>query len=659
MTVRLLRPFNGMPINAIVTLGAATENALVSSFDATFDLAGGVPFRPNGPYDSAPVSSVNVSLGGDAQINRGNIQKALNNAGEVVLRGAGTYLIDQPLTMYSNTRLVLADGVALKNDNRLNGRYRPMIVGSQYGKPGNSIFLLTSSATTATALCRVAHGLSVGAWVAIAGANETSYLGVFQITSVPTEFSFTYEMPAAASASPATGTALWWPADINQRIEGGEIVYNNDQLAGSDSNDRHAIIIPHHYNLSIQGVTFKDVSKYAMFLVNGRDMTVRDIRFDTDSDGLHVCGVNGAYIENMAGRCGDDFLAFLSSEGTILPYNLGTWMKFPHRAIQVKHLNGDRCAQSAVKITGGDHPYFDISIDGIYGTFGNALATVFEDAAFGLLAPDIESLELRNLYASWNTGLGAVRFNVSADSATIMKLRVERVRADLVGTQRLVNVTTTGAGVYTVDHMIVNDTEINGGGLSGAGGTVVIGASCVVNDLEFSGFRTVGTGSTNFTSIFADGTIARAYVHDGSTLNGQGFFIRFNATAGAYDVYVDNVRTFNTNNPLFLRRAGNVHATNWTHSGSTVCDLSSAGTYQFRGTGFTSTSTHFSIAGGASVEVYGFGYRGDPIALGLAATLGQFMTSTQAATEGGPCILGGAGWVALGTGGAGANTVIT
>lgn len=100
MTVRLLRPFNGMPINAIVTLGAATENALVSSFDATFDLSGGVPWNPNYPFDNLTPTAKGVSAedfgaspNASAATNTAAIQNALSVRGTVTLLTPGTYVV--------------------------------------------------------------------------------------------------------------------------------------------------------------------------------------------------------------------------------------------------------------------------------------------------------------------------------------------------------------------------------------------------------------------------------------------------------------------------------------------------------------------------------------------------------------------------------------
>jgi hypothetical protein len=60
------------------------------------------------------------------------------------------------------------------------------------------------------------------------------------------------------------------------------------------------------------------------------------------------------------------------------------------------------------------------------------------------------------------------------------------------------------------------------------------------------------------------------------------------------------------------------------------------------------------------LTVYGWDIAIDPITLtGLAATLGQYCSSTQATVENGPSVRGNAGWCALGGGAAGVNTLIT
>jgi hypothetical protein len=95
---------------------------------------------------------------------------------------------------------------------------------------------------------------------------------------------------------------------------------------------------------------------------------------------------------------------------------------------------------------------------------------------------------------------------------------------------------------------------------------------------------------------------------------------------------------------------GVVRATSGTYN------IRSAGDNDFQGTSVPAVAP----SGTPTFNFYGWDLAIDPIAQGgIGATTGQFCTSTQATTEGGPAVLTPAGWVALGTGAAGINTVIT
>lgn len=73
------------------------------------------------------------------------------------------------------------------------------------GAVGNfSITSITRSGSTATVEA-TGHGLSVGEWVFIAGANETEYNGLFQVATVADADHFTYTVSGTPS-TPATGT---------------------------------------------------------------------------------------------------------------------------------------------------------------------------------------------------------------------------------------------------------------------------------------------------------------------------------------------------------------------------------------------------------------------------------------------------------------------
>lgn len=79
----------------------------------------------------------------------------------------------------------------------------PYTLTNGYGDT-KTLTSLTSSGTTATATLN-SHGLAAARYVTIAGAAQTAYNGVYLITSVPTQNTFTYTF-AGSGTSPATGT---------------------------------------------------------------------------------------------------------------------------------------------------------------------------------------------------------------------------------------------------------------------------------------------------------------------------------------------------------------------------------------------------------------------------------------------------------------------
>jgi hypothetical protein len=93
---------------------------------------------------------------------------------------------------------------------------------------------LTSSSTTATAT-KAGHGLVVGQYVTIAGANESAYNGTFRVATVADSSHFTYTMGGAASASPATGTVTATPLTTWATDPGADIPAT--VTAGADAQD--------------------------------------------------------------------------------------------------------------------------------------------------------------------------------------------------------------------------------------------------------------------------------------------------------------------------------------------------------------------------------------------------------------------------------------
>ncbi len=72
-------------------------------------------------------------------------------------------------------------------------------------KPNLFVSSVTSSGTIATVTTLYPHNMAIGSRVLITGCVQTPYNGNYPLASVPTATTFTYVMPTAAAASPATG----------------------------------------------------------------------------------------------------------------------------------------------------------------------------------------------------------------------------------------------------------------------------------------------------------------------------------------------------------------------------------------------------------------------------------------------------------------------
>lgn len=121
MTVRLLRPFNGFPTDAVVELDRGTEAALVSQRAATFNLAGGEVFRFNGALDSQPpiiglsvaAEDFGVSPTATPTRNREAFQAALDTANVVTCYTEGVIGIDDLLFCASDKQILLGNNTTI------------------------------------------------------------------------------------------------------------------------------------------------------------------------------------------------------------------------------------------------------------------------------------------------------------------------------------------------------------------------------------------------------------------------------------------------------------------------------------------------------------------------------------------------------------------
>lgn len=589
---------------ALATIGDTGWATIPGYGKSTFlaDVDFGASPSKSGTYNSGAIAAAHIA--------------AAVAGGTVLLSTPGIYLLNgSPPVIGSNVSFIGPGGraVILRNDPA-NGAYRPMLVTPNVspttglGIAGAAV-TITSSGSTAT-MTWAAHGKTVGDHIGVAGANETGYIGVFRVETTADANTLTYFCDEAPSATPATGTISAWTATVNVRVEGLTFDYNNTALSGVDANTRHAIITAHCFNPQFINMRMENVSKYAIYPVNSKDLWVERLELQTASDGLHIGGVSGATVTQVSGYSGDDFLAFLSAEGPGSQYNLGAWHKFPHRGVDVRKVVPRNSGAACVKITGNDHPYRDFTFDQMYGSCASNYFTIAEDTgAFALTgAPNIDSIKATNCRPVnfQSTGkLFSILANTLNTSGVIKRFEVSKSGYVGQGGQTFMLMGSGGTGTYTINDLIFDDCDVDPTIQTSNTGGISVNSKGVVGTLHMTRLRNSGVNA-NFKWLLNDGAIGAIHADQSTMPNGNGFLISMSSTGtGNTDIHLNNINTQCTNNPISMQhgagRTVNVFSKNWRHRNSTAISLNGAGTTNLYGEILT-TNAPVGIAGGAVVN---------------------------------------------------------
>ena len=93
----------------------------------------------------------------------------------------------------------------------------------------------------------------------------------------------------------------------NITVNGGIYDYN---LRSAGGNENHAIFIHKGNNISLTDMTILNARKYAFLLADINGATIRDIKLNTSSDGIHFQPpLKDIYVNNIKGTTHDDMLA--------------------------------------------------------------------------------------------------------------------------------------------------------------------------------------------------------------------------------------------------------------------------------------------------------------------------------------------------------------
>ena len=613
--------------------------------------------------------STTVSLAA-ATANTAVLQAALNAGGLVQVQSAGTYYINDALTIYGNTKLTLGPSVVFKSWAGVN---KNILVNAGYLR-ATSAATVTWSAGYTVSVAWTAHGRSVGDFVSVAGLSTSEYVGVFPVTAVADANNLTlmlYRIPAAVP----TGTAAVKVADVNIEIDGFQYDYNytggNNDSAQVQT--RIGVILGYLANSSVKNLYGVDVNKYVLCVGAASNVIVENIDFaNTQSDGVKVYGpVYGVNVSNIYGTPKDDtfsfqtrepdaFVGYRFTEGDVLSSTVskvggyssgsGTVVLYgsPNQFmddVKVSDVSGNAVA-ATVAVTGSTGyvgQFGKIEIGGLSGTAARAVSMAY------INFEDIKVDGQRVVFSSHG-----ITVNVGG-SVTGKRLKCSRVH-------HLTDATTkysVNMNNITLEHLIVEEL-INGSAI--AGSYPVQMASGAIDTISFLN-NTLRSSQRGFD--INSGAVRKINAY-GNTMNGTGDqLMNIGASVTGTPLITltsnetDSAAVISANAACEIALSGNRFASNSNGvvriTGSISVQIRSDGTNQFK------NAAHVVVVSGTpTILIYGWDIGVDPIALtGLATTNGQYLLSTQATIEGGPTVRTAAGWVAIGTGAAGVNTVIT
>lgn len=235
-----------------------------------------------------------------ASANRALLQAALNRGGQVQFSGGGVAYINGPLEIGSDTRLVMDDGLVIRN---VAMTHNNLLRSACYNRP----WLTASVAWTSGLLVTVtlaSHGLTTvdSVWLrGVAGTADSAFTGVFPVVSVVDANTVTLRLRRRPAVQPS-GTFQAKRADKNISIEGGVFDWNYaGGMTGAPGDGRlHGIILGGIRNLKLRGVKATDCPKYGICTGALAGYTIEDWSvFASHSDGLKLYGPTfDGYVRN-------------------------------------------------------------------------------------------------------------------------------------------------------------------------------------------------------------------------------------------------------------------------------------------------------------------------------------------------------------------------
>ncbi|MGL5283803.1 MAG: hypothetical protein ACRC8W_19050 [Plesiomonas shigelloides] len=393
----------GVGPGAWVGVGDASLRAALASASG----AGMVGYKNTGAYSVLQTvkdkldriyyaSDYGVLTTNNAAVNTTNLQNMLNDLSgkstitRIVFADQGTVFVNGPITVPNNTDIEIKAGTTVSG---ASGNTKPVFVSEKWA------YVLSNRA--------VSGGF----------ASNTSDLG---------------------NRSDYIG--IWG---------GGTVDYNYSTGGTSNGMEMHCICIASAVRVKLGGgLEIKGARKYSYLVANVQYLDAQGLRFNNNSDGLHLQPpIDYAYVRDLYGTTGDDMFAMTG--GDYLDYDLGLRGTFNH--IDVKGIYGIN-SLCAVKVAGNSTtPVRHLSIDGVYGSYQHSVIRVWTDSA-QLAQTDVKTLNIDNVGGIAGAGYRTIEFKtvgtgtVTVDNAVIGVLSANYSSS----TVPVISVTTGSAGSSAV-----------------------------------------------------------------------------------------------------------------------------------------------------------------------------------------------------------------
>jgi hypothetical protein len=647
-----------------------------------------VPVVQNGDDAQTTVSAIknylNVSIlspSGDTAgvTDQSVIQTALNSAGLVNLAQAGTFWINKPLIVYSNTDIVCGANTNIRlAPNCTCPLLMPASLVTALGGgtttlTGGVTVTLTQGTGNAVNVAWTGHGQSVGDGVWIYNNGVSAYNGVFRVGAVVDANNFTVYTPYYTASAPS-GTTRALPAVKNFNLTGGTWNYDYlNQAAPGNLYTTMAIHLVGLMNSSVTNVTSINARKYQFNIQAVNGLYLNNLRVANQiSDGLKIYGPsNGVKLDGMYGYAADDFVSLQTNEGTgFQSFQFNQAGDILNVSVNNLNFTGSSVSNPC-KMYPSDNEIMDaIEVDGVYGTAASYGVSL--NKGLGYTTGVMGRVKLRNINSQV---AGTLTPTIQVSTVSIDHLTIEDcsfLPGSTVEANKNYFLTLNGAG--TIKTLVLNRIKSNGYPSSNTVTVALIDVNSstvrkmVIRDCEVIGATGGGTFPVlyleNALNVFGDLIVDGGY-YDASV----SAFVQFNAALASgtpnfrfrgVNLTCTNVIVNNYQGMHASFEGNTIAATNLVRNGagSLAIKIASAGNNDFG-----STVTINPTGGTPSVTLYGNDLKYDA---GLTATTqGQFfyhssaVAGRNAANQQGLCIgVDGTHFYAIGTGASGVNTLI-